>query len=146
VNHFRHAILTIFSEYAPHTADLLAELFPKYLDQSCFRVVLGGKEAALTLLEHAFGHIVFTGSTVVGKEVMRSAAKFLTPVTLELGGRNGALVTEKANVDLAAKRILWAKFANAGQTCFSPNVAVVHEAVYEQFITAVNKVWFSRGL
>jgi acyl-CoA reductase-like NAD-dependent aldehyde dehydrogenase len=115
-------------------------LFPKYLDSTCFRCVTGGKEAAVALLEHPFGHIMFTGSPSVGKEIMKSAAKFLTPVTLELGGQNAVVVSDKASVALAAKRTLWAKFINGGQTCFAPNVAIVHEAVYEDFLSRAKEV------
>lgn len=70
---------------------------------------------------------------------MKAAAEHLTPVTLEHGGINSVIVTEKANVELAAKRIAWGKFANAGQTCFAPNHAIVHESVYDAFITALQK-------
>ncbi|KAK9427694.1 hypothetical protein V1505DRAFT_358536 [Lipomyces doorenjongii] len=129
------------SEYAPHTADLLMELFPKYLDSSCFRCVNGGKEAAIALLEHPFSHILFTGSETVGKDVMKGAAKHLTPVTLELGGRNAVIISDKANVQLAAKRTLWAKFANAGQTCFAPNVAIVLEPVFEEFLANIKETY-----
>ncbi|EEA24949.1 Hexadecenal dehydrogenase [Talaromyces marneffei ATCC 18224] len=122
------------SEFAPATADLLVELFPKYLDPSSFRCVIGGREAAEALLKHSFGHILFTGGLKVGKEVMKAAANNITPITLELGGRNAAIVSDKANVRLAAKRILWGKAAAAGQTCFAPNVAIVHEAVYDEFV------------
>lgn len=73
---------------------------------------------------------------------MEAAAKHLTPVTLELGGRNSAVVTEHAIVELAATRIAWAKFAIAGQTCFAPNHAIVHESVYDAFVAALKKVKF----
>ncbi|KAF3406638.1 Aldehyde dehydrogenase family 3 member B1 [Talaromyces pinophilus] len=125
------------SEFAPATADLLVELFPKYLDASSYRCVIGGREAAEALLKHRFGHILFTGGLKVGKEVMKAAANNITPITLELGGRNAAIVSDKANVRLAAKRILWGKAAAAGQTCFAPNVAIVHEAVYDEFVGAL---------
>ncbi|EED18760.1 succinate semialdehyde dehydrogenase, putative [Talaromyces stipitatus ATCC 10500] len=125
------------SEFAPHTGDLIAELFPNYLDPSSFRCVLGGREAAESLLKHPYGHILFTGGLTVGKEVMKAAAQNITPVTLELGGRNAAIVSNKANVRMAAKRILWAKAAAAGQTCFAPNVAIVHDAVYDEFLDAL---------
>jgi acyl-CoA reductase-like NAD-dependent aldehyde dehydrogenase len=115
-------------------------LFPKYLDPSCFRVIQGGVETAQALLEHPYGHILFTGGTAVGKEVMKKASKFLTPVTLELGGRNAALVTAKANVNLAAKRIAWGRFVNAGQTCFAPNYAIVDEKVYDEFMSSIKDV------
>lgn len=95
---------------------------------------------ALELLQYPYGHLLFTGGAVIGKQVMQSAAKNLTPVTLELGGKNSVLVTEKADVELAAKRIAWGKFAIAGQTCFAPNQVIVHESVYELFIEALKGV------
>jgi acyl-CoA reductase-like NAD-dependent aldehyde dehydrogenase len=119
---------------------LLAKLIPKYLDPACFTVVNGKKEIGQALTEHPFGHILFTGGAEIGKEVMKAAAKTLTPVTLELGGRNTVVVTEKANVELAAARIAWAKFAIAGQTCFAPNHVIVQESVYGAFIAALDKV------
>ncbi|KFZ11407.1 hypothetical protein V501_04787 [Pseudogymnoascus sp. VKM F-4519 (FW-2642)] len=131
------------SELSPHTATLIAALFPKYLDNTCFKVVNGGKSIAQTLLQFPYGHILYTGGAAVGREVMKSAAQHLTPVTLELGGCNAALVTENANVELAATRIAWAKFAAAGQTCFAPNHAIVHESVYDSFITALKHTYES---
>jgi acyl-CoA reductase-like NAD-dependent aldehyde dehydrogenase len=141
---FHNAILELtayaYSEVAPHTAALLADLFPKYLDNHCFRIVNGDKETSISLLENPLGHVLFTGGTIIGKEVMKLAAKNLTPVTLELGGRNAAVVTELANIKLAAKRILWAKFAIAGQTCFAPNHVLVHDSLYEEFVAAMCEV------
>jgi acyl-CoA reductase-like NAD-dependent aldehyde dehydrogenase len=112
-------------------------LFPKYLDQSCFRIVNGDKEIAQTLLEEPFGHVLFTGGTEVGRVVMKAAAKHLTPLTLELGGRNSVVVTENADIELTAKRIAWGKFAIAGQTCFAPNQVLVKESA---FVAAMGKV------
>jgi len=100
----------------------------------------GGKETVQALLEHSFCHILFTGGTTVGKEIMKSAAKFLTPVTLDFGGRNAVVVSDKANGSARAKRTTWAKFTNAGQTCLAPNVAIVHEAVYDQYIASIHSV------
>ena len=122
---------------------LLSELFPKYLDHTCFRVVNGGKETAQRLLEESLGHILFTGGSKIGKEVMTAAAKSLTPLTLELGGRNSVVVTENADIKLAATRIAWAKFANAGQTCFAPNQVLVQSSVYDTFVSELIKVCIS---
>jgi acyl-CoA reductase-like NAD-dependent aldehyde dehydrogenase len=130
----------IVSELAPQTAMLLADILPKYLDRNCFQIVNGDKRISQKLLQNQFGHILFTGGLPTGKQVMKAAANQMTPVTMELGGLNSVLVTEKANVELAAKRIAWAKFAVAGQTCFVPNQALVHEDVYEAFIEALIKV------
>lgn len=100
----------------------------------------GDKTAVQTLLQSPFGHVLYTGGTNVGREIMRMAAQHLTPVTLELGGRNSAVVTEKANIKLAATRVAWSKFAAAGQTCFAPNHAIVHESVYESFVEELKNV------
>jgi acyl-CoA reductase-like NAD-dependent aldehyde dehydrogenase len=102
--------------------------------------VNGDKEVATKLLQHPFAHILFTGNGTAGKIVMKAAAEHLTPVTLELGGRNIAIVTEKANIELAATRTAWAKFAIAGQTCFAPNHVIVHTKVYDAFIEALKRV------
>jgi acyl-CoA reductase-like NAD-dependent aldehyde dehydrogenase len=96
--------------------------------------VNGDKTVAQKLLQSPFGHILYTGSTGVGRAVMRAASQHLTPVTLELGGRNTAVVTQNANLELSATRIAWSKFAIAGQTCFAPNHAIVHESVYDEFV------------
>jgi len=95
------------------------------------------------LLKHPFDHILFTGSGRVGKIVMTAAAKHLTPVTLELGGKNPVIVSEKANVKLAAKRILWGKYAAAGQTCIAPDYALVHESVAQDFVEALKNVSYN---
>ncbi|KAG0649348.1 Aldehyde dehydrogenase family 3 member A1 [Hyphodiscus hymeniophilus] len=131
------------SELSPHTSTLLADLFPKYLDSTCFKVLNGDKTIAQRLLQEPYGHILYTGGTAIGRIVMRAAADHLTPVTLELGGRNAALVTENADVELAATRVAWAKFAAAGQTCFAPNHAVVHESIYDAFVEALIKTYKS---
>src|SRR5699024_12352694 len=83
--------------------------------------------------------IFFTGSTPVGKIVMEKASKFLTPVTLELGGKSPAIIDKSANVSLSAKRIAWGKFTNAGQTCVAPDYIFVHEKVYKSFMNAIKK-------
>ncbi|KUJ17221.1 putative aldehyde dehydrogenase [Mollisia scopiformis] len=128
------------SEHAPNTAAILSELIPKYLDPESFRVINGGVDVAQALLKFPYGHILYTGSTNIGKEVMKAAAEHLTPVTLELGGGNSVVVTEKANIELAAKRIAWGKFAIAGQTCFAPNHVIVHESVHDTFVAALQKI------
>ena len=123
-----------------HTAALLAELVPRYLDPTCYKIVNGDKDIVIRLLEEPFGHILYTGRANVGEIVMMAAAKHLTPVTLELGGRNTIIVTENANLELAALRIGRAKFAIAGQTCFAPNQLIVQERVHDDFVAALNKV------
>ena len=92
------------------------------------------------LLKQPFGHVLYTGSAGVGQEIMRAAAQHLTPVTLELGGRNAVVVTADAKIELTATRIAWSKFAIAGQTCFAPNHVIVHEKVYDAFVDELKKV------
>ncbi len=128
-----NAVLLKPSELAPATSALMAELVPRYLDPDAVRVVEGGVDVTTELLEIPFDHILFTGSTRVGKVVMAAAAKHLTPVTLELGGKSPVIVTADANVDVAAKRIAWAKYVNAGQTCIAPDYVLVERSVEAQF-------------
>ncbi len=117
------------SEYAPHTSALLAELVSKHFDPQSIAVVEGEVEASQALLAEKFDHIFFTGGTEVGRIVMGAAAKHLTPVTLELGGKSPAIIDSDCDLDLAAKRMIWGKFYNAGQTCIAPDYALVHESV-----------------
>lgn len=113
------------SEIAEHTSRALAELIPTYLDAECVAVVEGGVEETTALLEERFDHVFYTGSGAVGRIVMAAAAKHLTPVTLELGGKSPCLVAADARVDVAARRIAWGKFLNAGQTCIAPDYVLV---------------------
>lgn len=106
------------SELAPASEKLIAEIVPKYLDQSAIRVVTAGPKQMNYLLERKWDHIFFTGSTAVGKIIYAKAAPHLTTVTLELGGRGPAIVTPSADIDLAAKRIANVKFMNAGQVSY----------------------------
>jgi acyl-CoA reductase-like NAD-dependent aldehyde dehydrogenase len=117
------------SELAPETSRLLASELPRYLDPEAIKVVEGGQEQSRELLHHRFDHIFFTGSREKGREVMQAAARHITPVTLELGGKCPCIVTETADLRVAARRIVWAKFLNAGQTCISPDYLLVHESV-----------------
>jgi len=128
------------SELTPKTSALLAEIIPEYLDQDAIRVVEGGIDVASELLAQHFDHIFFTGSPRVGKIVMAAAAKNLTPVTLELGGKSPCIVNEDADLEVAAKRIAWGKFVNAGQTCVAPDYVLAHEAIAEQFVQQVKSV------
>lgn len=109
------------SELAPATSAAIAQLIPEYLDSDCIRVVEGGVETSTRLLELNWDHIVFTGRETAAKVVMTAAAKNLTPVTLELGGKSPCIVLPDANLDIAARRIAWAKFTNCGQTCIAPD-------------------------
>lgn len=117
------------SELAPATSRVVAELVNDTFDSSYVAVVEGGVETAQSLLAQKFDHIFFTGGTRVGQIVMEAAAKQLTPVTLELGGKSPCIVDRDINLDVAAKRIIWGKFVNAGQTCIAPDYLLVHEDV-----------------
>jgi aldehyde dehydrogenase (NAD+) len=131
-------ILTL-SEALPATTSVLLELVPKYFDPSAVTAVAGGKESNTELLKLPFDFIFFTGSTVVGKIVAKAAAENLTPVLLELGGMNPAVVDATANVPDAAKKIVWGKMAWGGQWCTSPGYAYVHESVAEAFVAEARK-------
>ncbi|GAA5898889.1 hypothetical protein JCM5296_004411 [Sporobolomyces johnsonii] len=107
------------AEQAPATAALFASLLPKYLDPTAFICITGAIDQATALLKLKFDHIFYTGSGNIGKIVARAAAEHLTPVTLELGGKSPAVVLDDANLEVSARRIIWAKFSNAGQICIS---------------------------
>lgn len=109
------------SELSPATSAAIAKLIPLYLDVRAVRVVEGGVEETTELLKHKFDHIFYTGSGRVGRIVARAAAEFLTPVTLELGGKSPLYVDGSVSLAAAAKRIVWAKFLNSGQTCVAPD-------------------------
>jgi aldehyde dehydrogenase (NAD+) len=125
------------SEYAPHTSRAIASLVNAEFAPELLSVVEGGAEAAEALLAERFDFIFFTGSPRVGRLVMAAAARHLTPVALELGGKCPCLVCEDAKVELAARRILWGKCLNAGQTCVAPDHVLVHESVRERFLDAL---------
>nr|WP_312577738.1 aldehyde dehydrogenase [Sedimentibacter sp.] len=122
------------SEYSTHTSEIIEKIIKEIFDESLVAVVRGGREANKSLLDEKFDYIFFTGSPQVGKIVMQSASKHLTPVTLELGGKSPCIVDETANVKLAAKRIIWGKFINAGQTCVAPDYLLVHRNVKDELI------------
>jgi aldehyde dehydrogenase (NAD+) len=125
------------SEMTPATAAALAELVPRYLDGDAVAVVPGGAEASTALLAERFDHIFFTGGGRVGRIVMEAAAKHLTPVTLELGGKSPCVVAADANPSIAAERIVWGKFLNAGQTCVAPDYVLVERASRDALLQAL---------
>lgn len=127
------------SELVPTCAALVETLVGKYLDSDAFAVVQGGIPETTEILTQRFDKILFTGSPAVGKIVMRAAAANLTPVVLELGGKSPAIICKDANLEVAATRVAWGKFFNAGQTCIGVDYALVHEDVYERFISLVTK-------
>lgn len=118
------------SELAANSAQCMAELVAQYFDPQLFTVVLGGVAETTALLQERFDKIFFTGSPAVGRIVYQAAAKHLTPVTLELGGKSPAILTPSTDLPTAIKRLVWAKFLNAGQTCIAPDYVFVHESIY----------------
>jgi aldehyde dehydrogenase (NAD+) len=127
------------SELTSHCSALLAQLIAETFDPAYFTVVEGGVAETTALLEQKFDMIFFTGSVAVGRIVYQAAAKHLTPVVLELGGKSPTIVAPDTNVEVAAKRIAWAKYLNAGQTCIAPDYLYVHRSIYEQFLEALAK-------
>ncbi|QTH62701.1 aldehyde dehydrogenase family protein [Psychrosphaera ytuae] len=125
------------SELAQATSNLLANLIPKYLDNDAFAVYEGGVEETTALLKQRFDYIMYTGSENVGKIVMRAASEYLTPVTLELGGKSPCIVDDKVNIKVTADRIVWAKFLNAGQTCIAPDYILVTKAKRAELVEAL---------
>jgi aldehyde dehydrogenase (NAD+) len=127
------------SELSPHTSSIVAEIITKYFDPKYIAVVEGGVETSQKLLAEKFDHIFFTGSTAVGKIVMAAAAKNLTPVTLELGGKSPCIVDTEINLEHTVKRIIWGKFINAGQTCIAPNYLLVDKKIKNNLIDSLRK-------
>lgn len=128
------------SEKAPRTAAVLARIVGQALDESeATCLTEPGIELASALLTFPFDHVFFTGSTRVGRQVMKAAADHLASVTLELGGKSPLIVDETANVEKAGERAAWGKCVNAGQTCIAPDYAVVHERVVSDFVTAAKR-------
>lgn len=120
------------SELSIASQDLLVELIPKYLDPSAIRLVTGGPQETSKVLEKRFNHIFFTGSNKIARFITAAAAKHLTPTVLELGGQGPAIVTNTANIDLAAKRIAAAKFQNAGQICLTVNHIFAEPEIHDE--------------
>lgn len=122
------------SGYSRNTSEVIAKIIEKCFEKNYVAVVLGGREANKNILGEKFDYIFFTGSVSVGKIVMESASKYLTPVTLELGGKSPCIVDKQVNIDLAARRIVWGKFLNAGQTCVAPDYILVDESIKNELI------------
>ncbi|KAJ8953556.1 hypothetical protein NQ318_002976 [Aromia moschata] len=128
------------SEHAPAVAKLIADYVPEYLDEDAVQVYLGGIPETAELLKQRFDYIFFTGSTAVGRIVHAAANKYLTPTTLELGGKSPVYLDSTADVEVAAKRILWGKFINAGQTCVAPDYLLCSKEVQSKFIPVAKKI------
>ncbi|WP_134773772.1 aldehyde dehydrogenase family protein [Ornithinimicrobium flavum] len=127
------------SELTPRLSELLARLTPQHLEPEVARVVTGGVPETTALLAERFDHIVFTGSTRVGRIVMRAAAEHLTPVTLELGGKSPAFVDGTMDVRVSARRLVWGKLTNAGQTCVAPDYVLVTPGAREPLLAALRE-------
>ncbi|MEH1888004.1 MAG: aldehyde dehydrogenase [Nostoc sp.] len=127
------------SEIASHTSHIITEIFAKNFDPAYIAVVEGGVEASQKLLAEKFDHIFFTGGTAVGKIIMAAAAKYLTPVTLELGGKSPCIVDTDINLEHTVRRITWGKFINAGQTCIAPDYLLVDKKIKKDLIDGMEK-------
>lgn len=125
------------SRRAPHTADVINEIITSNFDPGYVTLLKGDNETNRVLLESKFDYIFFTGSVSVGKRIMEAASKNLTPVSLELGGKNPCIICKDADIDLAAKRITWSKFYNAGQTCVAPDYLLVQKDIKEKLLNKI---------
>ncbi|XP_076173085.1 aldehyde dehydrogenase type III isoform X3 [Ptiloglossa arizonensis] len=133
------------SEVSSATSQLLSRIIPKYLDTDCFHVVLGGVVETTELLKQRFDYIFYTGSNAIGKIIHQAANKFLTPVTLELGGKSPVYIDPTADLNIAVKRILWGKCINVGQTCIAPDYVLCTPGVRDKFVKQaelVLKEWY----
>jgi len=128
------------SEVAPASSKLLEEIVPRYLDPECYQVVTGGPTDTQLLLKQRFDYIFFTGSSSIGKLVREAANAHLTPVTLELGGKSPVYIDETVDINIAARRIIWGKMVNCGQTCIAPDYVLCNKTTQEKFIAAMKKI------
>lgn len=127
------------SEFAPHTSGVIKEIIETVFDPGHVAVIEGDASTATALLLKKWDYIMFTGSTVIGKIVAKAAANHLTPTTLELGGKSPCIVDQTAPIDITAKRLVWGKFLNCGQTCIAPDYLLVHKNIKEKLIQELIK-------
>lgn len=127
------------SAYSPATSKILSEIISQAFAPEHVTTVLGGRAENAQLLDMPFDKIFFTGSVAVGKEVMRKAAERLIPVTLELGGKSPCIVDESAKIDIAARRIVFGKFLNCGQTCVAPDYIIAHKSIKNKLVEAIER-------
>ncbi len=127
------------SDYSPATSKVIASLIAEIFPPEYVTVVTGGRKENTDLLEQHFDYIFFTGGVTVGKLVMEKAAQHLTPITLELGGKSPCIVDKTANIPLAARRIVFGKYLNCGQTCIAPDYILIDESVHDEFVACVKK-------
>lgn len=126
------------SAYSPYTSEIIRRIIEECFDREYVSVVTGGRAENTCLLNEHFDYIFFTGSQAVGKEVMKKASAYLTPVTLELGGKSPCIVDKSANIKLAAKRIVFGKFLNCGQTCVAPDYIYCDRAIKDKLVNAID--------
>jgi len=127
------------SEVSAHTSNVIARLVPEYLDQDAVAVVEGAVAETTALLDQRFDHIFYTGNGRIGRVVMEAAAKHLTPVTLELGGKSPTIIDATADLEVAARRTTWGKLMNAGQTCIAPDYVLIERQVADRFVDLVRE-------
>ena len=127
------------SELTPNTSSIIAKIINQTFEKNHVEVIEGGIEMSQQLLSQRWDYIFFTGSVAVGKIVAKAAAEFLTAVTLELGGKNPCIIDENCNVNITAKRIVWGKFLNAGQTCIAPDYLLVHSKIKSKIVVALKE-------
>ncbi len=127
------------SAYSPNTSAVIREIIEECFEKKYVAVIEGGREANSELLKQKFDYIFFTGSVNVGKVVMEEASRHLTPVTLELGGKSPCIVHKDADTDISARRIIWGKCVNSGQTCVAPDYLLVHKDIKEELICSMKK-------
>lgn len=128
------------SELAPNTSAVITKILSETFDPAYVRSVEGGVETTTALLKERFDHIFFTGGTAVGRVIMEAASKHLTPVTLELGGKSPCVVEPDFPIEHAARRIVWGKFFNAGQTCVAPDYVLVHASIKDKLVAKMKDV------
>ncbi len=129
------------SEVSPATSGFIASRLPDYVDTNALAIYEGGVDVSTALLAERFDHIFFTGSTNVGKVVMRAAAEHLTPVLLELGGKSPVIVADDVDIEVAASRIAWGKGLNAGQTCIAPDYVLVRRERRDALVAGIERAW-----
>lgn len=134
-----NAVIIKPSELSENTAKVLAKLLPQYLDQDMYVVINGGVPETTELLKQRFDHILYTGNTAVGKIVMEAAAKYLTPVTLELGGKSPCYIDKDCDLDIACRRIAWGKYMNCGQTCIAPDYILCEPSLQSQVVQKIKE-------
>ncbi|XP_076138263.1 aldehyde dehydrogenase family 3 member A2-like [Alosa pseudoharengus] len=127
------------SEVSSHTAKVMEELLSLYLDKEMYPVVLGGVPETQELLGQRFDHVFYTGNSTVGKLVMEAAARHLTPVTLELGGKSPCYIDKDCDLSIACRRITWGKYVNCGQTCIAPDYILCEPGIQDRVIQEITK-------